>query len=149
MRQLILGAACGASFTLLAGWALMAGAQTAAPAPGPDLTPAAITRDASCNKPALLVVTMDDLDLSKTKAYGAALRRTQIVRRHGGSYVAYGEPNLKLEGDWPAGRAMVIERYPCLEALRQFWQSDQYQKEIKPLREGAGRFTVAAFEERS
>lgn len=148
MRQLLLGAVCGASFTLLAAWAVLAGAQSATPGPATDLTPAAITRDPACNKPALLVVTMDDLDRSKTKAYGEALRRTQIVRRHGGRYLAYGEPNLRLEGDWPAGRAMVIERYPCLEAVRQFWQSDEYQKDIKPLRDGAGRFLVAAFEER-
>lgn len=101
---------------------------------------------AGCERPAYLVVSIDDLDRSKSAPYGEALRRTQIVPRHGGEYVAVGSSPLVLEGTWPAGRSMVVERYPCLEMIKAFWYSDEYQKEIMPLRAGSGTYTVVAFE---
>ena len=40
------------------------------------------------------------------------------------------------------GRGVVVSRFPCLEAARQFWFSEQYQSEIMPLREGIAEFEV-------
>jgi uncharacterized protein (DUF1330 family) len=102
---------------------------------------------ADCTRPAYLVVWIDNLDRSKSAAYGEALRRTQIVASYGGEYKATGTPALLLEGSWPPGRGLVIEKYPCLEAIKRFWYSEQYQKELMPLRAGSGDYTVAAFEE--
>ncbi len=45
-------------------------------------------------------------------------------------------------------RPIVVAKFPCVEAARQFWYSDAYQKDILPLRAGAGTFDVAIFEER-
>lgn len=109
----------------------------------PDLEAA----PANCTRPAYLVVAIDDLDRSRSAPYGDALRRTQIVARHGGTYTLSGVPAKVLEGDWPAGRSLVVERFPCLEAIERFWYSDEYQKEVKPLREGSGRYLVVAYEE--
>jgi uncharacterized protein (DUF1330 family) len=100
-----------------------------------------------CTRGAYLVVAIDNLDRTKSKAYGDALRQSQIVARHGGAYKISGAPAEVLEGQWPQGRSMVVERYPCLDAIRQFWYSDEYQKQIKPLRAGSGDYLVAAFEE--
>jgi uncharacterized protein (DUF1330 family) len=102
---------------------------------------------ANCTRPAYLVVWIDNLDRTKSAAYGDALRKTQIVPSYGGEYKATGKPSLLLEGTWPEGRAVVVEKYPCLEAIKTFWYSDQYQKEVMPLRAGSGDYTVAAFEE--
>ena len=124
--------------------AAAAQAALAAPAaPTPPLAPVAAS--ATCNEPVLLVVWIDQLDRTHTKAYGEALRSSGIVRRHGGSYVAVGKPDLLLEGDWPADRNLVIEEYPCMAALKDFWFSDEYQKRIKPLRENSGHYTIGVF----
>ena len=101
----------------------------------------------NCARPAYLVVSIDNLNRDKSRAYGEALRRTQIVASYGGSYKISGSPAVVLEGEWPKGRSYVVEQYPCLDAIKQFWASDQYQKEIKPLREGSGDYNVVAFEE--
>ena len=102
---------------------------------------------ANCTRPAYLVVWIDNLDRAKSGPYGDALRKTQIVPSYGGEYKATGKPSLLLEGTWPEGRAVVVEKYPCLDAIKKFWYSDQYQKEVMPLRAGSGDYTVAAFEE--
>jgi len=102
--------------------------------------------DTQCNRPAYLIVLMEDLDREKTGEYARALRETGVVRAHGGEYLAYGNPDRVLEGDWPQERSFVIEQYPCLAAIEQFWYSDTYQQQVLPKREGAGRFTVIAAE---
>lgn len=99
----------------------------------------------ACAEPVYLVVWIEHLNRTKSKAYGDALRASQIVRRHGGRYIAVSPPILPLEGNWPADRGVVIEEYPCLEALRTMWFSDEYQKQLKPLREGSGEYTVGVF----
>jgi uncharacterized protein (DUF1330 family) len=101
----------------------------------------------NCTRPAYLVVWIDNLDRTKSGPYGDALRKTQIVPSYGGEYKATGKPSLLLEGAWPEGRAVVVEKYPCLDAIKKFWYSEQYQKEVMPLRIGSGDYTVAAFEE--
>jgi uncharacterized protein (DUF1330 family) len=88
---------------------------------------------------------VDRLDRTKSKAYGDGLRSTGIVKRHGGEYKAVGAPLVMLEGAWPKDRSMVLETYPCLEALQRMWYSDAYQKGLKPLRAGSGDYTVAVF----
>lgn len=101
----------------------------------------------NCTRPAYLVVWIDNLNREKSGPYGAALRKTQIVASYGGEYKATGAPALLLEGKWPEGRGLVVEKYPCLDAIKKFWYSDKYQKEVMPLRAGSGDYTVAAFEE--
>ena len=111
-------------------------------------TPASASRSAVpavCNDPVYMLVMVDRLDRTKSKAYGDGLRSTGIVKRHGGQYKAVGAPLVMLEGAWPKDRSMVLETYPCLEALRTMWYSEEYQKRLKPLRAGSGEYTVAVF----
>lgn len=118
-----------------------------APAAKPPAV-AAMDFGADCNKPVMLVVWIDHLDRARSGPYGEALRQSQIVRRHGGEYKAVSPPMRVIEGEWPSDRGFVVERYPCLEAFETFWYSDEYQRRIKPLREGSGQYTIALFEER-
>lgn len=139
------------SLPMFAACAALSACATPPPKPVPAPSPipvAAIDFGPGCNKPVMLVVWIEHLDREKSGPYGAALRRTQIVPRHGGEYKAVSPPLRLLEGAWPADRGFVVERYPCLAAFEKFWYSDEYQKTIKPLREGSGEYTVALFEER-
>ncbi|MEO0412842.1 MAG: DUF1330 domain-containing protein [Pseudomonadota bacterium] len=99
-----------------------------------------------CERPVYLVVSIENLNRKKSAAYGKALRASKIVSRHGGEYLAVSPPTLLLEGEWPDDRGFVIERYPCKLALETMWNSDEYQNNIKPLRDGSGIYTVALFD---
>ena len=112
-------------------------AAMAAPTPPP----------ARCDDPVSLVVWIEHLDRTRSKPYGDALRSSGIIARHGGQYLAVSPPMMMLEGEWPADRGFVVERYPCLDALKAMWFSDEYQKKIKPLRANSGNYTVAVFKQ--
>ena len=101
----------------------------------------------TCDRPVYLTVSIEKLDRTMSADYGKALRDTQIVRRHGGTYLAVSPPDRVMEGDWASDSGYVIERYPCREALEAMWDSEEYQTVLKPLREGSGIYTVYMFEE--
>ena len=98
-------------------------------------------------RPVFMVVIGEISDPEKMKSYTAALAESLLYQQHEGYYAAIGKPVEMLEEDWPANHGIVIARFPSREHARRFWDSDTYQQEIKPLREGAGRFTVALFDE--
>lgn len=101
----------------------------------------------SCKKPAYLVVAATITDPVKSRDYVNALRESGLYPATGGFYITSGKSSLVLEGSMFANRPIVIAKFPCVEAARLFWFSDLYQKNILPLREGAGTFDVAIFEE--
>lgn len=100
----------------------------------------------NCTKPVYLMVHIEQLDRTKSAAYGKALRKSGIVSRYGGEYLMVSPPSLMLEGDWPADNGFMIERYPCRAMFEAMWFSDEYQNELKPLRDGSGVYTVALFD---
>ena len=102
---------------------------------------------ADCTEPVYLMVWIENIDRSKSAAYGQALRQSRIVSRHGGVYLAVSPPALLLEGDWPADRGFVVERYPCRALFDAMWFSNEYQEVLKPLRDGSGDYTVALFDQ--
>ena len=124
---------------------LLAVAAPAPAPPAPPVPPSSQPADTGCSAPVYLVVWIDHLDRSKSKAYGEALRSSGIVKRNGGQYQMVSPPALLLEGEWPADRGFVVERYPCLAAFKAMWYSEEYQKRIKPLRDNSGTYTVALF----
>ena len=120
-----------------------ASAQPAARAEGAAQDP--VTASPTCNAPVYLVVWVDHLNRAKSKAYGEGLRRSHIAGHYGGKYVAVSPPLEVLEGDWPPDRGFVLEEYPCLEAVKKLWYSEEYQKQLKPLRADSGDYKVAVF----
>jgi uncharacterized protein (DUF1330 family) len=94
--------------------------------------------------PVYLVVLGTVTDRAKMGAYAKALSDSGLYPKHAGHYLALGQPVTDLE-NWPAGQSCVIAQFPDQAAAEAFWRSDQYQKEIKPLREGAGTFHVGLF----
>lgn len=98
-------------------------------------------------RPVFLVVIGEITDPDRMNAYREALAASLLYEQHEGYYAAVGKPAEMLEEEWPAHQGLVLARFPTADHARAFWNSDRYQNEIKPLRAGAGRFTVALFEE--
>jgi uncharacterized protein (DUF1330 family) len=96
-------------------------------------------------QPVFMMVIGDVLDREKMMSYAKALGASGLYEQHQGWYAAIGKPIAVFEGEWPPERSVVLARFPSLEAAQAFWQSGSYQSGIKPLRSGAGAFTVAVF----
>ncbi|MCP1198346.1 DUF1330 domain-containing protein [Notoacmeibacter sp. MSK16QG-6] len=72
--------------------------------------------------------------------------RTEVadcVAAHGGRYLVKRSSAEALEGDFQYQR-LTCFAFDDMQALHAFWHSDEYQKRIKPLREGLGEFDVWA-----
>jgi uncharacterized protein (DUF1330 family) len=100
----------------------------------------------ACAKPVYMVGTLETTDPAKIKAYGEALFASRIVYKNGGSYVARAKPLETLEGQWPENRSIILATYPCADAARAFYNSEIYQRQIKPLRDGGGEVWLGLFE---
>jgi len=96
----------------------------------------------ACNEPVRMVVFGEIHDREAFAAYPRAIFASGLYEQVQGYYEAITPALAVFEGDPPPGRGVVISRFPCLEAAREFWYSDAYQKEILPLREGAADFEV-------
>jgi uncharacterized protein (DUF1330 family) len=70
----------------------------------------------------------------------------RLARSHGGRYVIRGKSTNVVSGTLLEKKALVILEFPSMEDLRAFYDSDAYQKDCKPLREGTGIYDIAFFE---
>jgi uncharacterized protein (DUF1330 family) len=70
---------------------------------------------------------------------------TELLARHGGEYLVRGRPRAALDGNWSDDRLIVVSRRSFLETLRTFWNGEEHQQTIKPLRAGKGEYDVTAF----
>lgn len=68
-----------------------------------------------------------------------------LVERYGGRYLLRAPGALALEGDWGDGCSIVISEWPDMQALRRFWDSEDYNAARK-LREGVADVRVWAIE---
>lgn len=84
-------------------------------------------------------------DKAKIAEYQAALMESGLYPKNEGHYVAFGRPVEMFEGEWPDDQAIVVAKFPSRAHAQAFWNSDEYQQRIKPLREGAGTFNVSVF----
>ncbi len=75
-----------------------------------------------------------------------AERSARLLAESGGEYLVRGPAAEIGEGEYLEGRAAIVIKFPTMEALKAYYHSDAYQKEIKPLREGAGIFDIGLFE---
>jgi len=83
-------------------------------------------------RPAYLIVSSDRHAGADYNPYSQAAG--PLAREAGIKMVASAQEPLVLEGNWPY-KNIVLETYPSMDALKQFWYSDAYQ-EAKKLREG-------------
>ena len=95
----------------------------------------------SCSNPVRMLVYGEVFDRARFGAYGRALGESGLYPQNGGYYEAISPPLAVFEGDPPESRGVIIARFPCLQAAKNFWYSDAYEK-IRPLREGIAEFEV-------
>lgn len=82
-------------------------------------------------------------DMDRAMSYGPAV--WDLVESYGAFYLIRHAPDKIYEGDWPAWKLGVISKWPCRETGIEFWNSDAYQNEVKPLRKDAGYYDVGMF----
>ena len=73
-------------------------------------------------------------------------KAAEFSAKMGGKYVVRGPAAEIFEGDYLEGRSVVVSEWPDMDALHAFYKSDEYQNNIKPLREGTGIYDLGAWE---
>ncbi len=100
-----------------------------------------VTGEESCNKPVRMLVYGEITDREKFFAYVRAIGESGLYEETGGFYEGITPPLAVFEGEPPPTRGVVISRFPCLQAAKDFWYSDKYEL-IRPLRQGISEFEV-------
>ena len=100
----------------------------------------------ACNQPVLMLVYGEIFDRAAFGAYVGALGESGLYPANRGYYRAISPAIDIFEGSPPNNRGVVLARFPCAAAARQFWDSPEYQK-IKKLRENKAQFEVLLFNE--
>ena len=81
-----------------------------------------------------MVVVGDGVAVRELATYAAALRDSGLFAKNQGRYMLNSRAMEILEGEPPAARTTVIARFANQAAFEAFWFSEQYQKQVKPLR---------------
>ncbi len=91
----------------------------------------------------LTVVEMKNVteDFKRYSQQAAALSK-----QFGGEYLIRGKAAKVYEGELFAGKSVVLSRFPDMEQLVAFYESDEYQKNLKPLRAGSGVYDIGSWE---
>ncbi len=109
---------------------------------------------ANCREPVVMVVLGElsergfQRPADGSPGYGEQLRQSRLYERFQGWYLLSGRPVDVFEGRFDARRMLLAAEFPCLEAARRWYGSDDYTR-IRKLRDGAGEFTIAVWPKRS
>jgi uncharacterized protein (DUF1330 family) len=74
-------------------------------------------------------------------------KSAELLSKYGAEYVVRGPAESVFEGEAFKGVAVVVSRWPSLERAKEFWNSEEYQKKVKPLREASGIYDIGLFPE--
>ena len=69
-----------------------------------------------------------------------------LLASRGTEYIVRGPAKTVMEGDYLTGRAVIVSKWSSLDDADSFFNSDEYQKDTKPLREGSGIYDIATFD---
>ena len=99
-----------------------------------------------CNEPVIMVVYGEIADRAGFGRYVGALAESGLYQKYQAYHLAFSPALAQMEGNPPASRGMVLARFPCLQAAKDFWYSDAYQA-IIPYRQGVAEFEVSFLRE--
>lgn len=101
------------------------------------------------SRPVYMVIAGETRDRARMAQYSRALAASGLYERLGGYYVNTPRPVAVFEGPVPDDFVTLVVRFPSLDAAQQFWNSPQYQNDVKPLRlnPSAGDYSVTVYEE--
>ncbi|MCB2106508.1 MAG: DUF1330 domain-containing protein [Rhodobacteraceae bacterium] len=71
----------------------------------------------------------------------------ELLKKFDSEYIIRGPAESVLEGDVFKGASVVVSKWPSLEKAKEFWNSEEYQKKIKPLRANTGIYDIGLFNE--
>ena len=92
-----------------------------------------------------MVYQIVELDIHNQELYaGYVTKVADIVRKHGGRYLARGGEVTPMSGNWYPKHLVIIE-FESLERLQQCYAPPEY-KEIAPLRERSSQSKVDVVE---
>lgn len=89
----------------------------------------------------IVEVTQITDDFKRYVAASAAL-----LKQFGGEYMLRGKASQVYEGTALEGKSVVLTRFADMDRLKAFYQSDEYQQKVKPLRANTGIYDIASFE---
>jgi uncharacterized protein (DUF1330 family) len=75
-----------------------------------------------------------------------AERSAAEMAKHGGKYLVRGKPTENHDGDKLEGHVVVLSEFPTMDDLQAFIKGDEYQNNIKHLRDGTGDYHIAFYE---
>ena len=73
-------------------------------------------------------------------------KSAELIKKHGGEYVLRGPAAMDVEGDFLKGKVVIMSKFPSLDDVNAFVNGDEYQQNVKPLREGTGTYHIAVWE---
>ena len=75
-----------------------------------------------------------------------AKKSAALCKAHGGKYLLRGMPKENYDGDLLDGKLVILTEFPSMVELETFIKGDEYQNNVKPLREGTGEYHIAFYE---
>ena len=75
-----------------------------------------------------------------------AQKSAALLRSHGGKYIVRGPAVENYDGDVLEGKSVIVAEFPSMDDLYAFIKGDEYQNNIKPLREGTGEYHIAFYD---
>jgi len=97
--------------------------------------------EVACDKPVIMLVIVQLENPEPMAAYMEELGKLPTYRDQQGYYHFTVHAEV-FEGTWPEKQGVLGAKFPCAEAARGFWFSDEYQG-IREVRSGAGTVTVS------
>jgi uncharacterized protein (DUF1330 family) len=70
----------------------------------------------------------------------------ELARQHGGKYLIRGPAFENFEGDKLEGQIVILSEFPSMDELQAFIKSDEYQNNIKHLRNDTGEYHISFYE---
>ena len=106
---------------------------------------AAENTDVCSQKPVVMVVDGVTDDRKQMAVYGQALKASGLHQNAGSYYLNDPRPLRILEGNRNQNHVTLLIKFPSECAALEFWKLPIYNQKIRPLRKGAGDYTVELY----